>query len=186
MQYSKLTPELKDLVRHMMIVQMKTNDGLISASDVHNILNAVNVLAEPRAPGSVGEMKIDPAKPGSEQTAYQHATANGDNPEYVAPEIPEESKFSDDAVDALLFALFGAGLTQAAESVVDRVETRKPRWKVTATSGDITLWVNVDQPQKYIAVGRGKKLGFELPEGGNLPPAELVAHMLDMFGEDVA
>lgn len=118
----------------------------------------------------------DPAKPDSEGTAYQ----------YTTPEIPEQGKFSDDAIDALLFALFGAGLTQAAESVVDQVETAKPRWKVTATSGDITLWVNVDQPQKYIAVGRGKKLGFELPEGGNLPPAELVAHMLDMFGEDVA
>ena len=185
MQYSKLTPELKDLVRHMMIVQMQTNDGLISASDVHNILNAVSVLAEPVS-GYVGEMKIDPAKPGSEETAYQHATANGDNPEYVAPGVSEEGKFSDDAIDALLFALFGAGLTQAAESVVDKVETSKPRWKVTATSGDITLWVNVDEPQKYIAVGRGKKLGFELPEGGNLPPAELVAHMLDMFGKDVA
>lgn len=175
MQYSKLPPELKDLVRHMMVVQMQTNDGLISASDVHNILNAVSVLAEPLMSGSVGEMKVDPAKPGSEETAYQ----------YAAPEATEEGKFSDDAIDALLFALFGAGLTQAAESVVDKVETSKPRWKVTATSGDITLWVNVDQPQKYIAVGRGKKLGFELPEGGNLPPAELVAHMLDMFGEDV-
>ena len=173
MQYTKLSPELKDLVRHMMIVQMQTNDGLISASDVHNILNAVSVLAQPIS-GSVGEMNIDPAKPGSEETAY------------VTPEIPEEGKLSDDAIDALLFALFGAGLTQAAESVVDRVEAPKPRWKVTATSSDITLWANVDQPQKYIAVGRGKKLGFELPEGGNLPPAELVAHMLDMFGEDVA
>jgi hypothetical protein len=170
MQYSKLSPELKDLVRHMMIVQMKTNDGLISAGDVRNILDAVSVLVNPEA-GSVGEMKVDPAKPESEETAFQYQRD---------PEI------SDDAIDALLFALFGAGLTQAAESVVDKVETSKPRWKVTATSGDITLWVNVDQPQKYIAVGRGKKLGFELPEGGNLPPAELVAHMLDMFGEDVA
>lgn len=176
MQYSKLPCELKDLVRHMISVYMSTNDGLISRSDVTNILDAVSVLAEPVVPGSVGEMKVDPAKPESEETAYQ----------YTTPEIPEQGKFSDDAIDALLFALFGAGLTQAAESVVDRVETSKPRWKVTATSGDITLWVNVDQPQKYIAVGRGKKLGFELPEGGNLPPAELVAHMLDMFGEDVA
>lgn len=176
MQYSKLPCELKELVRHMISVYMHTNDGLISRSDVTNILDAVSVLAEPSVPGSVGEMKVDPAKPESEETAYQ----------YTTPEIPEEGKFSDDAIDALLFALFGAGLTQAAESVVDQVETAKPRWKVTATSGDITLWVNVDQPQKYIAVGRGKKLGFELPEGGNLPPAELVAHMLDMFGENVA
>lgn len=176
MQYSKLPCELKELVRHMISVYMHTNDGLISRSDVTNILDAVSVLAEPPVSGSVGEMKVDPAKPESEETAYQ----------YTTPEIPEEGKFSDDAIDALLFALFGAGLTQAAESVVGRVETAKPRWKVTATSGDITLWVNVDQPQKYIAVGRGKKLGFELPEGGNLPPAELVAHMLDMFGENVA
>lgn len=173
MQYSKLSPELKDLVRHMMIVQMQTNDGLISATDVYNILNAVSVLAEPVS-GSVGEMKVDPAKPGSEESAY------------VTPEIPEEGKFSDDAIDALLFSLFGTGLTQAAEAVVDKVAPAKARWKVTATSGDITLWVNVDEPQKHIAVGRGKKLGFELPEGGNLPPAELVAHMLDMFGENVA
>jgi hypothetical protein len=176
MQYSKLPCELKELVRHMISVYMHTNDGLISRSDVTNILDAVSVLAEPVVPGSVGEMKIDPAKPESEETAYQ----------YTTPEIPEQGKFSDDAIDALLFALFGAGLTQAAESVVDRVETAKPRWKVTATSGDITLWVNVDQPQKYIAVGRGKKLGFELPQGNDLPPAELVAHMLDMFGENVA
>lgn len=176
MQYSKLPCELKELVRHMISVYMHTNDGLISRSDVTNILDAVSVLAEPSVSGSVGEMKVDPAKPESEETAYQ----------YTTPEIPEEGKFSDDAIDALLFALFGAGLTQAAESVVDQVETAKPRWKVTATSGELTLWVNVDQPQKYIAVGRGKKLGFELPEGGNLPPAELVAHMLDMFGEDVA
>lgn len=175
MQYSKLSPELKELVRHMMVVQMQTNDGLISTGDVRNILNAVSVLVDPQA-GSVGEMKVDPAKPGSEETAYQ----------YSAPEVSEEGKFYDDAIDALLFALFGAGLTQAAESVVDKVETPKPRWKVTATSGDITLWVNVDEPQKYIAVGRSKKLGFELPEGDNLPPAELVAHMLDMFGDDVA
>lgn len=176
MQYSKLPCELKELVRHMISVYMHTNDGLISRSDVINILDAVSVLAEPSVSGSVGEMKVDPAKPESEETAYQ----------YTTPEIPEEGKFSDDAIDALLFALFGAGLTQAAESVVDQVETTKPRWKVTATSGDITLWVNVDQPQKYIAVGRGKKLGFELPQGNDLPPAELVAHMLDMFGEDVA
>ena len=176
MQYSKLPCELKELVRHMISVYMHTNDGLISRSDVTNILDAVSVLAEPSVSGSVGEMKVDPAKPESEETAYQ----------YTTPEIPEEGKFSDDAIDALLFALFGAGLTQAAESVVNQVETAKPRWKVTATSGELTLWVNVDQPQKYIAVGRGKKLGFELPEGGNLPPAELVAHMLDMFGEDVA
>lgn len=176
MQYSKLPCELKELVRHMISVYMHTNDGLISRSDVTNILDAVSVLAEPSVSGSVGEMKVDPAKPESEETAYQ----------YTTPEIPEEGKFSDDAIDALLFALFGAGLTQAAESVVDQVETAKPRWKVTATSGELTLWVNVDQPQKYIAVGRGKKLGFELPEGGNLPPAELVAHMLDMFGENVA
>lgn len=176
MQYSKLPCELKELVRHMISVYMHTNDGLISRSDVTNILDAVSVLAEPSVSGSVGEMKVDPAKPESEETAYQ----------YTTPEIPEEGKFSDDAIDALLFALFGAGLTQAAESVVDQIETAKPRWKVTATSGDITLWVNVDQPQKYIAVGRGKKLGFELPEGGNLPPAELVAHMLDMFGKNVA
>lgn len=176
MQYSKLPCELKELVRHMISVYMHTHDGLISRSDVTNILDAVSVLAEPSVSGSVGEMKVDPAKPESEETAYQ----------YTTPETPEQGEFSDDAIDALLFALFGAGLTQAAESVVDQVETAKPRWKVTATSGDITLWVNVDQPQKYIAVGRGKKLGFELPEGGNLPPAELVAHMLDMFGENVA
>lgn len=176
MQYSKLPCELKELVRHMISVYMHTNDGLISRSDVTNILDAVSVLAEPSVSGSVGEIKVDPAKPESEETAYQ----------YTTPETPEQGEFSDDAIDALLFALFGAGLTQAAESVVDQVETAKPRWKVTATSGDITLWVNVDQPQKYIAVGRRKKLGFELPEGGNLPPAELVAHMLDMFGEDVA
>lgn len=176
MQYSKLPCELKELVRHMISVYMHTNDGLISRSDVTNILDAVSVLAEPSVSGSVGEMKVDPAKPESEETAYQ----------YTTPETPEQGEFSDGAIDALLFALFGAGLTQAAESVVDQVETAKPRWKVTATSGDITLWVNVDQPQKYIAVGRGKKLGFELPEGGNLPPAELVAHMLDMFGKDVA
>lgn len=176
MQYSKLPCGLKELVRHMISVYMHTNDGLISRSDVTNILDAVSVLAEPVVSGSVGEMKVDPAKPESEETAYQ----------YTTPEIPEQGKFSDDAIDALLFALFGAGLTQAAESVVDQVETAKPRWKVTATSGELTLWVNVDQPQKYIAVGRGKKLGFELPEGGNLPPAELVAHMLDMFGENVA
>lgn len=176
MQYSKLPCELKELVRHMISVYMHTNDGLISRSDVTNILDAVSVLAEPVVPGSVGEMKVDPAKPESEETAYQ----------YTTPEIPEQGKFSDDAIDALLFAMFGAGLTQAAESVVNQVETAKPRWKVTATSGDITLWVNVDQPQKYIAVGRGKKLGFELPQGNDLPPAELVAHMLDMFGENVA
>nr|UVM84352.1 MAG: hypothetical protein [Bacteriophage sp.] len=186
MQYSKLPCELKELVRHMISVYMHTNDGLISRSDVTNILDAVSVLAEPSVSGSVGEMKVDPAKPESEETALQYSLSNGNKPAYVTPEIPEEGKFSDDAIDALLFALFGAGLTQAAESVVDQVETVKPRWKVTATSGDITLWVNVDQPQKYIAVGRGKKLGFELPEGGNLPPAELVAHMLGMFGEDVA
>lgn len=176
MQYIKLPCELKELVRHMIIIQMQTNDGLISASDVHHILNAVSVLTEPLVSGSVGEMKVDPAKPDSEETAYQ----------YAAPEATEEGKFSDDAIDALLFTLFGTGLTSAAKSVVDQVETSKPRWKVTATSGDITLWVNVDEPQKYIAVGRGKKLEFELPEGGNLPPAELVAHMLDMFGENVA
>lgn len=176
MQYSKLPCELKELVRHLVSVHAQTNNGLVSPSDVFTILDAVSVLAQPSVSGSVGEMKVDPAKPESEETAYQHTT----------PEIPEEGKFSDDAIDALLFALFGAGLTQAAESVVGQVETAKPRWKVTATSGDITLWVNVDQPQKYIAVGRGKKLGFELPQGNDLPPAELVAHMLDMFGENVA
>lgn len=171
MQYSKLPCELKELVRHMIIVHMQTNDGLISRKDIINILDAVSVLAETLVSGSVEEMQVDPAKPESEETAFQYR---------------RDPEMSDDALDALLFALFGAGLTQAAESVVDKVETSKPRWKVTATSGDITLWVNVDEPQKYIAVGHGKKLGFELPEGGNLPPAELVAHMLDMFGEDVA
>lgn len=167
MQYSKLTPDLKDLVRHMMIVQMQTNDGLISSSDVHNILNAVSVLAEPVS-GSVGEMKVDPAKPGSEETAVQY----------------HDPKMSDDAIDALLFALFGAGLTQAAEDAVNQVEAKKPRWKVVATYEDIILWVNTDEPQEYIATGRGKKLSFELPVNGKLPPAEMVSEMLDMFGED--
>jgi len=168
MQYSKLPCELKELVRHMIIVQMQTNDGLISRKDVINILDAVSVLAETHVSGSVGEMQVDPAKPESEETAVQ----------YHNPEM------SDDALDALLFALFGAGLTQAAEKVVDQVDAAKPRWKVVATYEGVILWVNTQEPQKYIATGKGKKLSFELPPNGKLPPAQLVAEMLDLFGED--
>lgn len=169
MQYSKLPCELKELVRHMIIVQMQTNDGLISREDVINILDAVSVLAETLISGSVGEMQVDPAKPESEETAFQYR---------------RDPEMSDDAIDALLFALFGAGLTQAAEKVVDKVEAAKPRWKVVATYEDVILWVNTQEPQKYIATGNGKKLGFELPLNGKLPPAQMIAEMLDLFGED--
>lgn len=61
MSYQKFSPELKELVRHMIVVHMQQNDALISASDVSNIVSAVSVLHN--VPGAESVGKAAEAKP---------------------------------------------------------------------------------------------------------------------------
>lgn len=53
---------------------------------------------------------VDPAKPGTEESALQQATAGGPNPDYVDPEIfdPKENNDALDALGYFLETLLGA------------------------------------------------------------------------------
>lgn len=53
---------------------------------------------------------VDPAKPGTEEIAFQQATAGGPNPDYVDPEIfdPKENNDALDALGYFLETLLGA------------------------------------------------------------------------------
>lgn len=176
MTYTKLPTELKELVRHMIITHMQTNDDLIGATDVLNIVAAVSVLVEHEEP-AVG-LKIDPTKAESDETVMQF------DPSSVG------SSNQDDTIDALLFALLGNGLTQAAEDHLNVAETAvKPRWRLvekkSGAAGTVTFFAAVDNPKHRRAVSGVVGIDYEMPDHGIPMPYEVAMQLLHMFGKPV-
>lgn len=165
MQYNELSSELKDLVHHMIIVQMQTNDGIISRNDVNNILDAVSVLVGNQP--SVGEQKVDP------------------NAEDDATTI---ALFG--ALDTSLKNLLGA----LAEVTEARKETEeppvKPRWRLAKVeegfAGKLHFYCQAANPQYYrVVADDGKAVDFELPPLAPLMPYPVAVQMIQMYGRPV-
>nr|UVX89081.1 MAG: hypothetical protein [Bacteriophage sp.] len=166
MQYNELSSELKDLVHHMIIVQMQTNDGIISRNDVNNILDVVSILADNQP--SVGEQKVDP------------------NAEDDATTI---ALFG--ALDTSLKNLLGA----LAEVTEARKETEeppvKPRWRLAKVeegfAGKLHFYCQAANPQYYrVVADDGKAVDFELPPLAPLMPYPVAVQMIQMYGRPVS
>lgn len=165
MQYNELSSELKDLVHHMIIVQMQTNDGIISPNDVNNILDAVSVLVGNQP--SVGEQKVDP---NAEEDATTIALFG--------------------ALDTSLKNLLGA----LAEVTEARKETEeppvKPRWRLAKVeegfAGKLHFYCQAANPQYYrVVADDGKAVDFELPPLAPLMPYPVAVQMIQMYGRPV-
>lgn len=165
MQYNELSSELKDLVHHMIIVQMQTNDGIISRNDVNNILDVVSVLVGNQP--SVGEQKVDP------------------NAEEDATTI---TLFG--ALGTSLKNLLGA----LAEVTETRKETEeppvKPRWRLAKVeegfAGKLHFYCQAANPQYYrVVADDGKAVDFELPPLAPLMPYPVAVQMIQMYGRPV-
>lgn len=166
MQYNELSSELKDLVHHMIIVQMQTNDGIISRNDVNNILDAVSVLVGNQP--SVGEQKVDPN---------------------AEEDVTTIALFG--ALDTSLKNLLGA----LAEVTEARKETEeppvKPRWRLAKVeegfAGKLHFYCQVANPQYYrVVADDGKAVDFELPVGMILMPYPVAVQMIQSYGRPVA
>lgn len=176
MTYNKLPSDLKELVRHMIITHMETNDSLVSATDVLNIVAAVSVLVEYEEP-TVG-MKVEPAKAESDETVMQFDPSSAG------------SSNQDDIIDALLFAVLGNGLTQAAEDRLNVAETAvKPRWRLlekkSGAAGTVSFFAAVDNPKHRRAVSGEVGIDYEMPDHGIPMPYEVAMQLLRMFGKPI-
>lgn len=125
--------------------------------------------------GVMPEVAADPAKPDSEQTAYQQAEPAGPNPDYKDPEI-FDPKNQDDAVDALSY-LFSAlreaaipekhcGRTdcEACNAMFGKPEAKQPTNKLRfvqinrmdGASGPVDVYQSRNNPNVFAILHGGK------------------------------
>lgn len=161
MQYNELSSELKDLVHHMIIVQMQTNDGIISRNDVNNILDVVSILA------------------GDKPTTSAEAETKADNAGIFFDALHQ-------SLQNLLVAL-----SESAESQEDEEAPVKPRWRLAKVeegfAGKLHFYCQAANPQYYrVVADDGKAVDFELPTLAPLMPYPVAVQMIQMYGRPVS
>lgn len=118
---------------------------------------------------------VDPAKPGTEETAFQQATAGGPNPDYVDPEIfdPKENNDALDALGYFLETLLGAvkpekhcgrpeckACNELFGEVLDEGKANKMRFQQVdrkeGVFGPVDIYRSSINPLVYAIMNRGK------------------------------
>ena len=167
MQYNELSSELKDLVHHMIIVQMQTNGGSISRNDVYNILDVVSILA------------------GDKPTNDAEAEPKADKA------VNAETFFDalHQSIQNLLVALSESA--ESAEGQEDEEAPVKPRWRLAKVeegfAGKLHFYCQAANPQYYrVMADDGKGVDFELPPLAPLMPYPVAVQMIQMYGRPVA
>lgn len=121
------------------------------------------------------EVAVDPAKPGTEETAFQQATAGGPNPDYVDPEIfdPKENNDALDALGYFLETLLGAvkpekhcgrpeckACNELFGEVLDEGKANKMRFQQVdrkeGVFGPVDIYRSSINPLVYAIMNRGK------------------------------
>ena len=128
-------------------------------------------------------VKIDMAKPGAEETAFQQAEAAGSNPNYVDPEIfdPKENNDALDALGYFLETLLGAvkpeqhcGRPECVAcntmfgEVPDESKANKLRFQQIdhkeGIFGPVDIYRSSVNPAVYAVMNRGKTALVESPD----------------------
>lgn len=121
------------------------------------------------------EVAVDPAKPGTEETAFQQATADGPNPDYVDPEIfdPKENNDVLGALGYFLETLLGAvkpekhcgrpeckACNELFGEVLDEGKANKMRFQQVdrkeGVFGPVDIYRSSINPLVYAIMNRGK------------------------------
>lgn len=148
------------------------------------------------------EVAVDPAKPGTEETAFQQATAGGPNPDYVDPEIfdPKENNDALDALGYFLETLLGAvkpekhcgrpeckACNELFGEVLDEGKANKMRFRQVdrkeGVFGPVDIYRSSINPLVYAIMNRGKTA---LVESSNieLMPYQAAVEIVRVHGKE--
>lgn len=148
------------------------------------------------------EVAVDPAKPGTEETAFQQATAGGLNPDYVDPEIfdPKENNDPLDALGYFRETLLGAvkpekhcdrpeckACNELFGEVLDEGKANKMRFQQVdrkeGVFGPVDIYRSSINPLVYAIMNRGKTA---LVESSNieLMPYQAAVEIVRVHGKE--
>lgn len=199
---SKLTfVDLPDNVQEMVLSSVyainKKNGYIDHTAGPAAVAQAIALLEYGKA-----EVAVDPAKPESEETVFQQATAGGPNPDYVDPEIfdPKENNDALDALGYFLETLLGAvkpekhcgrpeckACNELFGEVLDEGKANKMRFQQVdrkeGVFGPVDIYRSSINPLVYAIMNRGKTA---LVESSNieLMPYQAAVEIVRVHGKE--